>query len=189
MRILCTAACLALCSTGALAAEFGIGVSARSDDGTVYVPIDISKSFRLEPSVRYASTSDEQYPSFQESDALEVGVGVFGLKQIGEAAHLYYGARLAYVDLESSSVYIGNSTTNFDDTKLDGYRIGPTLGFEYLFGKHFSVGGEASYTFVDLEGTNVDRDNFLGNPSSWRKYDVSEETSGTQTRLIFRYMF
>lgn len=55
MRSLYIAVGLALCSSSVLAADFGIGVSARSNDGWVYAPIDISKSFRIEPGVRYSS--------------------------------------------------------------------------------------------------------------------------------------
>lgn len=178
MRSLYVAVGLALCSGPVLAADFGIGVSARSDDGWVYVPIDISKNFRLEPSVRYYSSDSTTAQSLTESsvdsDTLEVGIGVFGLKQVEEAAHLYYGIRLAYLDRSIESTTVTSSGTTFlDEAKQDGYRIGPTMGFEYLFGGHFSVGGEASYAFVELE------DDDGGDQSS----------SGTETRLIFRYMF
>lgn len=177
MRSLYVAVGVALCSGPVLAADFGIGVSARSDDGWVYVPIDISKNFRLEPSVRYYSsdstTAQGTNETVLESDALEIGIGVFGLKQIEEAAHLYYGARLAYVDRSTESRSVSSGITFRDELELDGYRIGPTIGFEYLFAGHFSVGGEASYTFVELEAD-------LGREQS---------SSGTETRLIFRYMF
>lgn len=191
MRKLVAAVSLALCSSGALAADFGIGVSARSDDGMLYVPIDISKSFRLEPSVRYASSEqDDNYRSRAETKELEIGVGVFGLKQITEAARLYYGARLGYLDRQDDSSYMGNSATTTQENDQDGYRAGPAIGFEYLIGKHFSVGGEASYTFVDLDGENVTRtrNHFIDFVTESRS-DISQESNGTQTRLIFRYMF
>ena len=54
MRKLYVAIGLALCSSSALAADFGIGVSARSDDGFLYVPIDVSKTFRIELSAAFA---------------------------------------------------------------------------------------------------------------------------------------
>jgi hypothetical protein len=181
---------LTLAASSVLAADFGIGISARSDDGFLYVPIDFSKSFRVEPSVRYASSESTITQSglddTQETEILELGIGLFGLRQITEAAHLYYGGRVAYVDTQGTSLSpgpIGGIISS--ESEQDGYRIGPAIGFEYLFGGHFSVGGEASYTFVDLEGESRSR---YGSsfPST---VDIEQKTHGTQTRLIFRYMF
>ena len=45
------------CIGNAAAAEYGVGISAKSDNGLVYVPIDISPKFRVEPYIRY-STDD-----------------------------------------------------------------------------------------------------------------------------------
>lgn len=191
MRKLYVAAALAVCSGSALAADFGAGISARSDDGFVYVPINITKSFRIEPSVRYLSSEQTFTQSgsvdTSETDQWELGVGVFGLKQVTDAAHIYYGARLAYVDVQSTTVDQGSfGTTVYSESDQDGYRIGPTVGFEYLFGGRFSVGGEASYTFLDVEGESTAR---IGNSLSPSVLKTEQKTNGTQTRLIFRYMF
>lgn len=192
MRSLYVAVGLALCSANAMAADFGIGVSARSEDGFLYVPIDISNSFRIEPSVRYGtselkfSESEEDSSDTQETETWEIGVGLFGLKQVTEAAHIYFGARLAYVESESTIAQpLSFGDVAYSQSKQDGYRIGPTLGFEYLFGGHFSIGGEASYTFLDVEGES----------RTWiedfelSRTDTEQKSNGTQTRLIFRYMF
>ncbi|HEY0682933.1 MAG TPA: hypothetical protein VGD45_11430 [Steroidobacter sp.] len=190
MRSLYVAAGLALCSANALAADFGVGVSARSDDGFLYVPIDVSKTFRIEPSFRYGTTelsyTQDGEVDGQDSETFEIGVGVFGVKQVTEAAHIYYGGRLAYVDTESTVT----QPTSFgevirSESTQDGYRIGPTLGFEYIFGGHFSVGGEASYTFLKLEGESTAS---IGDFSA-STVETEQESNGTQTRLIFRYMF
>lgn len=189
MRKLVAAVSLALCASGAPAADFGLGVSVRSDDGTLYVPIDISKSFRLEPSVRYASAEQTGDRMHAEADDLEIGVGVFGLTQITEAARLYYGARLAYVDRQEDGSSLGNTLLMTWENDQDGYRVGPAIGFEYLIGKHFSVGGEASYTFVELEGESVTTTEYNFGLVTQSRIDTDDDSSGTQTRLIFRYMF
>jgi len=192
MRNLYVAVGLALCSTSVLAADFGLGVSAKSDDGVVYLPIDISKSFRIEPNARYAhdDSSYEEYGREQERDleVLELGIGVFGLKQVTEAARFYFGARLAYVESKEFSYGGTAHNTVRSNTELDGYRIGPTVGFEYSFGQHFSVGGEASYSFLDLEGKSASRFNSSGFVTNQLE-DIEQKSQGTQTRLIFRYMF
>lgn len=191
MRNLYVAVGLALCSTSVLAADFGLGISARSNDGILYVPIDISKSLRIEPNVRYASSElsfsqDSDQEDTQEQDTLELGVGVFGIKQITDAAHVYYGGRIAYVDAQSTSTDVSSFGQLLrSESNQDGYIIGPTVGFEYLFGQHFSVGGEVSYQFLDLEG---DARSQIGTfPESVT--EIEQKSQSTQTRLIFRYMF
>ena len=197
MRTVCTAVCLALCSTGAFAAEYGIGVSARSDDATIYLPIDINETYRIEPSVRYASSELSQTFDLtddlreQDSDTLEVGIGVFRLAKLAESARIYFGVRAAYLDVESTlvdttTIFPGLDVTIRSETSQDGYRIGPAIGFEYLFGKHFSVGGEASYTFVDLDGESTATTSSGTRPS---RTDFEQKGSSTSTRLIVRYRF
>jgi len=195
VRVIFAAACLALCSTSALSAEFGLGVSAKSDDGWIYVPIEINDKYRVEPSVRYQSSefsySDPAGMSSdafrrQESDTLELGIGVFRLMKVAESAQFYFGGRVAYVDtkttLGSTITYIpGPIISTQSETSQDGYRIGPAIGFEYLFGEHFSIGAEASYTFLDLEGES-------GVGSSFRT-EIEQKSNGTDTQFIFRYRF
>lgn len=193
MRNLYVAVGLALCSTSVLAADFGMGISARSNDGILYVPIDISKSFRIEPNVRYASTevsfsqdTGQDTRDTQETETLEIGVGVFGMKQITDAAHIYFGGRVSYVDAQSTSTDAGSFGLDLrTESDQDGYIIAPTVGFEYLFAQHFSVGGEFSYQFLDIEGESRSR---LGSLSE-SVFETEQKTQSTQTRLIFRYMF
>lgn len=196
MRSLCTAVCLALCSTGAFAADYGIGVSAKSDDAWIYLPIDINKTWRIEPSVRYSSSelsqvssSDDTYAA--DSDVAEIGVGIFRLAKVAESAQIYFGVRAAFVDQESTVVdtttyFPGFTTVLRSETSQDGHRIGPAIGFEYLFGEHFSIGGEANYTFLDIEGEST-----VTSSSSTivGRYDIEQKSSGTGTQLIIRYRF
>jgi hypothetical protein len=176
-------AALAVLSTGSsqvLAAEFGIGVSVQSDDSIIYAPIDVNKNFRIEPSIRYLKNeSDVGLGVELESESLELAVGLFGLTEVSESIRVYYGGRLAYIDQESDQAIFsgilpgipGNTFVTSVDS--DGYRISPTLGFEYMINERFSIGGEAEYFFQD-----IDRD---GSGDS--------ETSGTDTRLIVRFRF
>jgi opacity protein-like surface antigen len=189
MRSLLVVAGLALGSSSALAADFGIGISARSDDGFLYAPLDISKTFRLEPFLRYATSElsfvEDGLEDTQDTETMEIGVGVFAKKQITDAAHIYFGARLTYVDTESTVIQPGLFDDIRSQSTQDGTRIGPTLGFEYIFGGHFSVGGEASYTFLDIEGESRAQ---IGD-FELSTLETKQKSQGTQTRLIFRYMF
>jgi hypothetical protein len=168
---------LSMGSSQVLAAEFGVGVSVQSDDSIIYAPIDINKKFRIEPSIRYLKNeTDTGLGVDLESESLELAVGLFGLTEVSESIRIYFGGRLAYIDQESdqaifSGLFPGNIVVSRVDA--DGFRISPTLGFEYLINERFSVGGEAEYFFQD-----IDRDGA-----------GDSETSGTDTRLIVRFRF
>jgi hypothetical protein len=183
-KFLCAAVVTALTvgSTTAYAADYGIGVSVQSDDSILYAPIDFNDKFRLEPNIRYAKSEFEtSLGTASEQERLEVGVGLFALGTVSKSVRVYYGGRVSYIDQENtqSSVFIsaalGNlvpaatATTTADS---DGYRISPTIGFEFLFNERLSIGGEAEYFFEDIDGDGNEAKN-----------------SGTDTRLILRFKF
>jgi hypothetical protein len=187
---------LAIVAAQAGAADAGLGVSLRSDDAWIYVPIDIGK-VRLEPSVRYVDSestsvsSDASFPfPFSETrttDArsFELSVGVFGLGNLLENVRVYYGARLAYIDstqTERIRRQIASSVTETTfDIDSDGYRVSPTLGFEYAFNRRFSIGAEAEWFYQD---SDADLKQSNGDPSS------GEGTqTGTASRVIVRFYF
>lgn len=175
MRSLLAVAGLALCSSGAFAADFGIGVAAGStEDGSVYLPIDFGESFRIEPHLSYSKSEAVDGIDFEKT--VDVGVGAFGLKKFGEKARVYYGARVSYIESEFKSQPSGFILSQ----DLDGYGIAPTFGFEFLFGRHFSLGGELAYRFVKVEGD-------IRNQGVTR--DFEQESQGTQTRVVLRYQF
>jgi hypothetical protein len=190
-------ALLAVCSNHALAADFGVGVSVQSNDAWIYAPIDVTPGFRIEPSIRFVDSESEsqtQSSSFglpitasvkSESDQRELAVGLFGKASLGESVRLYYGARAAYIDNETklriATSFLGTiEDVVEEESSLDGYRISPTLGFEYLITEHFSLGGEAEWFYQDLD-------------SDISQTDVAAtaklKSNGTATRLIVRFRF
>jgi hypothetical protein len=75
---------IAAVASNVLASEVGVGVSAKSDDAWIYVPIDVSAKLRIEPSIRYTSsesTSSAEFispPPFvinTEAQTFEHGIG------------------------------------------------------------------------------------------------------------------
>ena len=171
-------------------------MSVQSNDAWIYAPIDVTPGFRIEPSIRFVSSESEsqtQSSSFglpittsvkSESDQRELAVGLFGKASLGESVRLYYGARAAYIDSETKQRIATRFGTSEDlveeESSLDGYRISPTLGFEYLINEHFSLGGEAEWFYQDL-----DSDISLTDVSGTAKL----KSNGTATRLIVRFMF
>lgn len=190
-------ALLAAYSSHALAADFGIGVSVQSDDAWIYAPIDVTPGFRIEPSIRFVSSKSEsqtQSSSFgspitttvkSKGDQREFAVGLFGKTSMGESVRLYYGARAAYIDNETKLRLATSFATAVDvveeESSIDGYRISPTLGFEYLLNEHFAVGGEAEWFYQDLDA-DISRTDLSAGTATLK-------SNGTATRLIVRFTF
>ena len=178
------------------AADAGLGVSLRSNDAWVYVPIDFGK-VRIEPSVRYldsdstsvSNNSSSLFPLTEtrttEARSLELAVGVFGLGNVLDNVRVYYGARVAYIDSTQTerihAQFLSTVETVTFESDADGYRLSPTLGFEYAVNKHFSIGGEAEWFYQDVDSDFQQSDE---TPSS------GESTqTGTATRVILRFYF
>jgi hypothetical protein len=167
----------------AVAAEYGIGISAKSDNGLLYFPIDVSPKFRVEPYLRHSSFDSTSTSNFgsgvtfkSESDSVEGGAGIFGLLVPKESVRLYYGGRASYFDGDSHS----SSAAIQSRQSFYGYRITPIIGFEYLFNSHFTLGGEVGYFF---ENRKVDSRNTATHLES------ETDNSGTESFLILRYFF
>jgi hypothetical protein len=198
MRPALSIALLAACSSHVLAADFGVGVSVQSNDAWIYAPIDVTPGFRIEPSIRFVDSESEsqtQSSSFglpittsvkSESDQRELAVGLFGKAFLGESVRLYYGGRAAYIDSETKQRIATRFETLEDvvevESSLDGYRISPTLGFEYLINEHFSLGGEAEWFYQDLDSDISQTDADVAGTAKLK-------SNGTATRLIVRFTF
>jgi hypothetical protein len=149
------------------ATDVGIGLSIKSNDATIYVPIDVSAAFRIEPSISYSENKTESGFTITENTNINLGVGFFGKSQVVDSIEVYYGGRVAYIESKAES----STSLPFpasSSVKSDGYRIAPTLGFQYFFNDHISLGGEVAWAHTDLD--NV-------------------ESSGTTTNAILRYKF
>lgn len=183
MRILASFVAI-LASGTSVAAEYGVGISAKSDNGLIYIPVDISPTIRIEPYIRHSSSDSKQRIDFggtettfrSKFDQLEGGLGMFGLAVPKESVRLYYGGRASYFDSDTRS---SSTALQFKQSSY-GYRIIPTIGFEYLFNSHFTLGGEVGYYF---EHRNVDERSATSNRES------ESDQNGTESFLILRYFF
>ena len=175
------------CIGDAAAAEYGLGLSAKSDTGLVYFPVDVAPRFRIEPSIRYSTedfvvpNSPPGVPVVRRGDTrrLEVGAGFFGLAEPQESLRIYYGVRASYLDEKVVST-INADVPRRDEDNLYGYRLAPTFGFEYLFNRHFTLGGEIAYLYERLS-----EDQRFGSGHS----EFEGEASGTESFIILRYFF
>ncbi|MCU7850580.1 MAG: porin family protein [Candidatus Thiodiazotropha sp. (ex Monitilora ramsayi)] len=166
----------AVCLSSSANAYVGLGISAKSNDARVYLPLNISDHFRVEPALRYYKDEQTDDIGSRDTKALEISVGLFRRSKLMQNTSIYYGGRLGYIQEETSI----NSTYNDMVFDIDGFSIAPTIGFEYLFTDNFSVGAEAEWFYRDLDGSEWNG----GTQSNFDK-----ETTGTSTRLILRFNF
>lgn len=133
---------IALLTTSGMASaegtKVGLGVSVKSDDTKIYLPIDVSQSIRIEPSIEYIKVD-----SNGDYDLIEFSVGVFGLAPVSSDIGIYYGARIGYLDFDSDGA-----------GDVDGYSFSPTIGLEYWVNERFSIAAEAEWSYVNLDGDN-----------------------------------
>jgi hypothetical protein len=183
-NLLAIGASLLLTSNIIHATTFGVGGSYDGEFTTVYVPIDLAETFRVEPYVRYNSNSDSSVQVDKgttsnytlsisdDSDSVEYGIGIFGIYNASQTVSFYYGAKVAYVKMSSDYVeknqvdgfatYYSSSYTDIYtysyNTQKDGLKLAPTIGFEYHFTSSFSIGAEVEFYYVKLSGDETETD-------------------------------
>lgn len=119
--------------------SFGFGINFQQGTGLYPTPgqfifsLNVEDKFRVEPKFGFSSSS------FSEDDEERswnvVGIGVYGLKYISQILFTYGMEYNHFSDLSEEDSY-GDYIKS--EGKANG--IGPSLGLEYLIGKHFSFG-------------------------------------------------
>lgn len=105
----------------------------------IYVPIDFTPSFRLEPEVGFITTSQDGGDS---AAYYTVGAGAFYMMQLAQQAHLYVGGRLLLGFERSTNANAGGS--GFDaKTKGTDLFLGAVFGGEILPHPRLGIGAEA----------------------------------------------
>lgn len=135
--------------------KFGVGVSFQPFSlasileesnmipvGGINMAVNIQTSFRLELDLAYLSrndkTDDEKYSAFTG------GIGLLYTKRKNSTV-IMGGVKLDYTTGKSEfKGSFGNNPTTFEN-KISSLSIGPVLGYEYLFSRNFSMGGEVGF--------------------------------------------
>lgn len=170
-------------SVNAQAGSFGLGVSVKSGDTTVFLPYKLA-NLLLEPYLRYRSVTDDDQYSERDLEYWSAGIGLFDYRKTAETIHLYYGIRVSYAERNIDYYYppppSSSSPANYYDESLEGYELSPTAGFSYRILPDFYLDGELEWFYQNLDG-KIDDDGEL--------IDGKYKTHGTNTRVIFRYYF
>ncbi len=117
----------------------------------VYVPINVTEAFRLEPSLGYwyvsrGSTVDAPSGLLSKGGyAVETALGAFFCLHPSPPFTVYLGGRVG-------AAFVGHSYSNVSGTNITSASqasvfVNPTLGLEWFVSRHFSVGSEAATAF------------------------------------------
>jgi hypothetical protein len=191
----------ALVLAGVADADVGIGVSAKTDNATIYVPIVVGR-FTFEPYVR---ATDQQVDSSSsagtagpltsqstaELDAHVAGVGIFRLIDVAERVTFYYGGRLARVDEEAISVSVSNPSSPIasprpDSSKVEGHSVAPTIGFQYRPIERLSIGAKIAVERAELDAVSINSSPFASSTQTSTSDIVRTDTRGN---VILRFFF
>lgn len=164
--------------------QFGFGVS-LSSELTVYnfyggyeesqietLPINMANFsmiikgsfFRFEPSLGYFTMSSDYsnagYTYEKSNSNIRLGAVVAFNNDPIESMNFYYGVDFGFI-FSSYSYTSSISTESTDESKTDFF-IGPAVGGEYMFNKHFSLGGEINLNYISIGHYDSE-----GESSSW----------------------
>ncbi len=150
-----SAMALAVAAPGAGAVDVGVGVSLNnvgsgSGGYGVSVPLRFG-NITVEPDLSfYDFTSDTTYPSLptdnssSDNSQFALETGVYWRQQMVPSLEMYVGGRVGYSQNDNSTAYAAGTTSKVTE---EGFYLGPTLGAEYFFNPHFSLGLDVSLLF------------------------------------------
>ncbi|MEI6488539.1 MAG: outer membrane beta-barrel protein [Bacteroidota bacterium] len=169
---------------------------------SIFLPISPTKNFRLEPefgfsSINYSSDTAMYVPHTYQVKLYGVGMGIFGQFQKGRA-NVYLGARFAYHSYEqkealtyTTKVNSGtqwqkdSSWTDKSSLLLTGTSFTPTVGAEWAFSEHFTIGGEIGAMCYFNNNSKYSVTNHGVTTNTKIKGDF--QTVSSQSRLVLRF--
>ena len=169
-----SAIALATLISSTAAAEIGIGLSAKEDTSTIFFPMDLSDTFKLEPGIAFSDASQDEEDFEISLTRWELSLGAFLVNNISQKFDVLLGARFSLLDVESEVTIDGQK----NESSSEGFGIAPTLGFEYFVIDNLSLGGEVALAYTSTESEVEGFDGSTEN-SSWN----------TETALNVRFYF
>ncbi len=168
-----------------------------------YVPINITPSFRLEPSIGFYRTSNDASTkltptstttstSSESGTLVAVGLGAFYVMKPADAFRIYTGPRLDLLFISSSDTTsqtgVGASPTVTDTSSRNGWTISGAVGGEYYPISRLSFGAEAALGFGGL-GTPSTTSTSSGGSASTASVSTSTNTTIRTVGTLFVRIF
>ncbi len=170
MKYLYAVGITALFAVNVSAQEESLGVSVQGDQ-TIYYSFKLDNGLRLEPSIFFyqGKESRTNFSSEYEysHERYEVLFGIFKVETYTDKTSIFYGSRVGYVATHNR--FKGYSD---EDEHSEGYKIEPTIGFEYKVAENVAISADASINYINVNGKGA-----------------TDQTTYTDTEVSVRYYF
>jgi hypothetical protein len=133
---------------------------------------NVIQNLRIEPVFGFNSYTDKD--SERNDNSYHIGCGIYGMKLFNRT-NIYAGLKLGNTSYKSERKDWNTDAKRTDKSNL--FAIGPGVGCEYFFGKHFSIGGEINLKYSSYKEKDQDRE------------DKGTAVLTTDTGLILRFYF
>ncbi|MBU1171957.1 MAG: hypothetical protein KKD44_20575 [Proteobacteria bacterium] len=163
---------------------YGVGFGATEDGTALYFPVKMNQ-WMVEPFVSYETTKQTDqitgtdYSGTSETKEIALGMGFYYIPALNEYVNLVCGAQIVYVDVQDKTT--DSTGTIFGDFSMTGFEFAPTLGIEYNFNEHLSLGAYLRYAIQRVSGDYTSDTN--------QEFERDVDSSSTQTELIAKYYF
>ncbi|MFC2129998.1 outer membrane beta-barrel protein [Bacteroidota bacterium] len=182
--------------------KIGIGVSLNptaliGNDGemfflpasmmNIYLPIQIGKTFRIEPEVGfYSQTSDitdnDNKGRVRTNSFTRFGIGGFYTLQPAKNFQMYFGPRIGVLMTYSERDYANSEYNTDSETSQTIITIGGSFGGEYFLSDYFSLGLEVQLNYFNY-GEPVEK------PDDYAPKDYSQSIFTTNGLIFARLYF
>lgn len=121
---------------------------------SIYVPIAITNTFRIEPQIGVATLNQNASGQFTsiETSVVSIGLGVFWLFPTSPQFDAYVGGRVVRTSFTSTLKSPGQPD---DKTEGADIRVIPAVGGEYSLHPRFSLGAEVQLQLVSFGDRTV----------------------------------
>lgn len=134
-----------------------IAVEGALSPVSFYAPVTFG-NVRLEPEIGYMRYSRSSENGDSSNRTLQLGTGVFGVREIAERTHFYFGARIGVLLHALDMSYDGPFLPDDVSDSSTNLYIGPAIGSEYMLNNNFSLGGETQLLYTSYDDVEEDID-------------------------------
>ncbi len=121
----------------------------------VYVPIQVSSKFRLEPEIgimnyNYNTETEKGQKIDVTNNILRYGIGGFYSVKHTKSFYNHFGIRLGMMSSTSKEEYDPEEYYEDEEKSLSAFYIGASIGGEYFLSDYFSLGAEFQLNYISF---------------------------------------
>jgi hypothetical protein len=149
----------------------------------ISIPIFLSGQFKIEPYIAYVHYNNEEEVYEINYHSLIIATGILYSQDFVDT-RLHFGVNIGYINNNFKYKDTYDYSPYSSEDNGNGFLIAPTIGGEYFFSGHFSLGSEIRLEFSKIDSDNNDTDYILVD-----NYDSSTKRFATMAMIMVRIYF